>query len=59
LFADFDVELAKGFFYPREVAPYWARPMYGAFVACGLSRLFPTGYLFVFRKLVAGSLPRT
>ena len=41
MFADFDVELAKGFFYPREVAPYWARPMYGAFVACGLSRLFP------------------
>ena len=50
LFREFDVLLARGFFYPKEVAPHWARPFHGMFVASGLARAFPTGYLFVFRK---------
>jgi SAM-dependent methyltransferase len=50
LFGDFDIVFARGFFYPKEVAPYWARPFYGFFVTTGLARIMPTGYLFVFRK---------
>jgi SAM-dependent methyltransferase len=50
LFSDFDVVLAQNFFYPKDVAPYWARPFYDFFTWSGLARLFPTGFFFVLRK---------
>ena len=56
LFRGFAVLLARGFFYPKEVAPHWARPFHRIFVASGLARLFPTGYLFVFRKASPAAL---
>lgn len=46
---------AQNIVYPIEVAPDWLKPYYSIYEKFGLSRLFPTGYLFVYRKTQAGS----
>lgn len=50
LFDGYEELLVENLVYPAEVAPHWARPLYKVFAWLRLLNVFPTGFLYVYRK---------